>query len=155
MGIADLPNPENLSGVTSKHEIFVIDGKAFVPSETDPEWVNNPIDTEYMNTFSNQTHNFCGFTTWLDILPAGSLQSAGSETQGGFSTNKYTIKGTVSDQSIMGTLWFDDSTHALVKAEIHVPNTLNSDPENQESGETVIQLDAEIKEVDPVTLPAQ
>lgn len=152
---ADLPEGTDLSGVSSGHEIFVIDGKAYAPSESDPTWVNTTVDPDYMPMLKSQMHGLDGFTTWLDILPTGSLQPAGSESLGGFSTDKYTVLGVVDGQQITGMLWYDSQTHSLVNAELHIPAVLNSDPANPESGEYLITLAAEKAEIPPVTLPSQ
>jgi hypothetical protein len=74
---------------------------------------------------------------------------------GGFTADKYTVSGVVSEQTISGALWYDPASHALVKAELHVPAALNSNPEAPESGEFVITLNAEKAEIAPITLPAQ
>ena len=151
---ADLPEGTDLSAVAIGHEVYVIDGKAYSPSESDPAWVTNPADPDYVPVLKSQMHGLEGFTTWLDILPAGSLQAAGNETLGGFSTDKYTVLGVVDGQQITGMLWYDQQTHSLVKAELHIPAILNSDPENPESGEYLITLAAEKAEIPPVTLPS-
>jgi hypothetical protein len=150
---ADLPEGTDLSEVSFGHEIVVIDGKAYAPSESDPAWGSNPVNPDYVPVLKSQMHGLEGFTTWLDILPAGSLQAAGSETLGGFSTDKYTVLGVVGGQRLTGSLWYDSQTHSLVKAELHIPAILNSDPANPESGEYLIILVAEKAEIPPVTLP--
>jgi hypothetical protein len=152
--IADLPEGIDLSGVRTGYQIYVINGKAYAPSESDPNWVTNPVNTDYVPVLSSQMHGLEGFTTWLDILPTGSLQAAGNETLGGFSTDKYSVNGIVDSQQITGILWYDTETHALVKAELHIPAILNSDPANPESGEFLVTLDAEKAEITPVTLPS-
>jgi hypothetical protein len=151
----NLPEGTDLSGAPSGYEIYVIDGKAYAPSESDPTWVTNPVDSDYAPVLKSQMHGLEGFTTWLDILPTGSLQAAGNETLGGFSTDKYTVIGMVDGQQITGMLWYDPQTHSLVKADLHIPAILNSDPANPESGEFLITLVAEKAEIQPVTLPSK
>ena len=151
---ADLPEDTNLSTDPTRYEIYVIDGNAYAPSDSDPSWTTNPVDTQYADVLSSQMHGLEGFTTWLDMLPAGSLQAAGSEEVGGFATDKYTVTGTVDSQTISGSLWYDPATHSLVKAELHVPAALNSDPEKPERGEYLITLTTEKAEVTAVALPA-
>lgn len=152
---ADLPEGTDLSGISFGHEIIVIDGKAYSPSESNPAWVTNPVDLNYVPVLKGQMHGFEGFTTWLDILPTGSLQPAGNETLAGFSTDKYTVLGMVDGQQVTGVLGYDSQTHSLVMAELHIPAILNSDPANPESGEYLITLVAEKVEIPPVTLPSQ
>jgi len=149
-----LPEGITLPEIVPSYEVYVIDGKAFAPSESDPTWVDNPVDADFIPVLSGQMHGLDGFTTWLDLLPAGSLQPAGNETVGGFSTDKYSISGLVDGQQISGMLWYDPQTHALVKAEMHIPASLNSDPANPESGEILITLAAEKAEIPPITLPS-
>lgn len=154
-GIENLTETENLSNFVSSYEIYVIDGQAYAPSEDDPAWVSTPVDADYLTVLSEQLHGLDGFTTWLDMLPTGSIQASGSETQGGFAADKYTVSGIVSEQTISGMLWYDTASHALIKAELHVPSALNSDPANPASGEFVITLNAEQAEIAPVTLPVE
>jgi hypothetical protein len=150
----DLLEGTDLSGISFGHEIYVIDGKAYLPSESDPAWGSNPVDPDYIPVLKSQMHGLDGFTTWLDILPTGSLQAAGNETLGGFSIDKYTVLGKVEGQQVTGSLGYDSQTHSLVMAELHIPAVLNSDPANPESGEYLITLVAEKADIPPVTLPS-
>jgi hypothetical protein len=148
----ELPKGANLTTLDSSHEIYVIAGNAYVPSETDPLWTSNPVSTDYASVLSGQMHGLDGFTTWLDLLPKGSLQDSGIETVGGFSTNKYTVNGKIDDQQITGMLWYN--THSLVQAELHIPAALDSNPEKPVSGEIVISLKAQQAKVAPIVLPS-
>ena len=149
----DLVEGTDISGISFGYEIFVIDGKAYAPTEEDTAWKTTPVDPDYIPVLKDQMHGLEGFTTWLDILPAGSLQAAGNETMGGFTTNKYEVLGVVDGQQITGALWYDQEMHSLVKAELHVPAVLNSDPANPESGEYLITLVAEKADIPLITLP--
>ena len=137
-----------------QYEVYVIDGSAYAPSEEDPAWTTTPVSADYVVELLSQMHGLEGFTLWLDMLPAGSLEAAGGEETGGFTTDKYAVSGAVSGQLITGALWYDQASHALVKAELHVPASLDSDPAEPESGEIVITLNAEKAEISPINLPS-
>ncbi len=143
----------DVSWVDSFYEIYVIDGNAYAPSESDPTWMDTPVAEDYVTVLSDQMHGLEGFTTWLDMLPRGSLQPAEGETVGGFSADKYAVDGVIGGRQINGALWYDPSTHALVKAELRIPAVLDSDPANPESGDIVITLNAEKSVVEPINLP--
>lgn len=152
--VKDLPAGLSAPEEDTQYEVFVINGSAYVPSEEDPAWKTTPVSRDYFEVLLSRMHGLEGFTLWLDLLPAGSLQAAGSEETGGFSTDKYTVSGTVGGQLITGALWYDKDSHALVKAELHVPASLDSDPAEPETGEILITLDTEKAEITSVTLPA-
>lgn len=154
ISVADLPEGITLPKESITTEIYVIDGLVYSPTEDDPDWKNSPVEMDYGITLSDQIHGFEGFSTWLDMLPAGSLTAAGDELVGGFATAKYLVNGQVGGQAISGALWYDQATHSLVKAELHVPAALTSNPEAPESGETFITLLAENTEVSPISLPS-
>lgn len=151
----DLPEEITLTQDNIAYEVYVIDGLVYTPSKDDPDWRNNPVEMDYYVTLSEQMHGFEGFTAWLDMLPAGSLQATDAEAIGGFSTSTYLLNGIVGGQTITGALWYDQTSHALVKAELHVPAVLASNPETPESGEILITLLAENTDVAPVSLPSE
>lgn len=132
------------------YEIYLINGTAYTSAEVDPAWADRPLDPDYLPVLSSQLHSLDGFTLWLDMLPAGSLQPAGSEKVGGFAAEKYMVNGLIGDQPITGALWYEPSTHSLIQAELHVPAALDSDPETPESGEILITLSTEKVEVQPL-----
>jgi hypothetical protein len=131
-------------------EIFVIGGKAYIPSEINKEWKSKPVDEDFLPTVSSFLHSGYGLATWLDLLPEGSLTSAGQETVGGFNADKYTVKGTVGEQEITGSLWYEPQTGALVKAELNVPAVLYDE---SLSGQVKISLDTQKAQVAAIALP--
>ena len=100
---------------------------------------------------SNLLHGPNGPGLWLDLLPAGSLQSAGRTTVGGFDADKYTVNGTVHGQKITGSLWYE--SHALVQVELHIPAALLDPTQPAVQGELKITLAAQKASVPPVILP--
>ncbi len=132
------------------YEIFVVDGKAYASLEQNRNWMSTPVAEDYIAQLSATLHTADGLALWLDLLPSGSLISAGQETVGGFATNKYTVKGLVDGQSITGNLWYEQQTGALVKAELTVPSVLYDGSAN---GQFKIDLDTQKSKVAPITLP--
>lgn len=152
-------NPsETLEGLTlpegdRRYEVYVIENKAYAPSDTDPGWMTQPTSEDYFPQLSSQMHNLEGFTTWLDLLPNGSLLPAGTEETGGFQSDKYEVSGLIDDQAVTGFLWYDQASHSLIKAEIRVPAILDSGLLEPAEGDILITLSAENKVIPPITLP--
>lgn len=132
-------------------ELYVVDGKAYQPDDQNPAWMTTPVAEDYIVVLSNLLHGPNGPGLWLDILPAGSLQSAGRETVGGFAADKYTVNGTVHGQKITGSLWYE--SHALVQVELHIPAALLDPTKPAAQGERKITLEAQKASVPPVILP--
>jgi hypothetical protein len=133
-------------------ELYVVDGKAFQPSNQNASWMVTPVAENYLEELSSLLHGPDGPGLWLDLLPEGSLQDAGKETVGGFEADKYTVNGKVSNQIITGNLWY--TSHTLVWVELHIPAALFSDPDKPMQGELKITLEAQKADVPPLTLPA-
>ena len=140
--------------VTTSYELYVIDGKAYQPSELDPAWSTTPADEDYLATLANELHSPSGPGLWLDILPEGSVTEDGSETVGGFACDRYKVNGTVGDQAITGTIWVDPEAFALIKAELHVPAALLAATDESTTGELKVTLNVEKADVPAVQLPA-
>ncbi len=146
----DVAQGVELPTMPGNYEIFVVDGKAYAPLELDRNWMSNPVDEDYVPQLATRLHAADGLASWLDLLPAGSLISAGQETVGGFEADKFTVKGSVDGQSITGNLWYEPQSGALVKAELIVPPVLYDGSAN---GQFSIALDVQKAEVAPITLP--
>jgi len=141
--------PENFSPtlkLPAESELYVVAGKAYQPDDQNPAWMMEPVADDYKNKLSNLLHGPDGPGLWLDILPAGSLKPAGQETVGGFTADKYTVNGSVNNQTITGSLWY--ASHALVRVELHVPAALF-----EAQGELTITLEVQSTAVPPVLLP--
>ena len=149
-----LPQGFDTTQLPTSNELFVVDGKAYQMSDLDPTWMSTPIDEDYLSTLSENLHGPDGVAEWLDILPDGSLTSAGQETVGGFAADKYTVNGSVDGQAIIGSLWYEPQSDALVKAELHVPAAINDVTNKSPTGELKINLDTEKPDVPQVTLPS-
>ena len=132
-------------------ELYMVDGKAYQLDDQNPAWTTTPLATDYGMVLSNLLHGPNGPGLWLDLLPAGSLQSAGRATVGGFAADKYTLNGTVHGQKITGSLWYE--SHALVQVELHIPAALLDPTQPAAQGELKITLAAQKASVPPVILP--
>ncbi len=138
----------------SGYELYVVDGKAYRPSDQNPNWMTTPVDKTYIQTLSRELHGPDGLGIWLDLLPLGSIHAAGKDSVGGFAADKYTVNGQVEGQSITGAIWFEPQADALVQAELHVPAALLSPPDKPQLGEVKITLNAQKADIAPVSLPA-
>ncbi len=133
----------------------MIGDKAYSPNDQDPTWRTTPFDDAYPASLSLELHRWESPAFWLNVLPAGSIQPAGSESVGGFTADKYTVHGTVNGQTITGTLWEEPQADALVQAELHIPAALLSAPSQPQAGEMLITLKAHKADIAPAVLPAQ
>ncbi|MDR3575698.1 MAG: hypothetical protein P4L50_17700 [Anaerolineaceae bacterium] len=150
---ADLPKEVGSITPNTASELLVVDGKSYLHSGKDPDWMEHPLDGDYPQTLAQELHGMDGPGLWLDILPDGSIQAAGQESVGGFAADKYTVNGKVDNQVISGTLWEEPQSDALVQAELHVPGALLSPPDQPQPGELKITLKAQKVDVPLVTLP--
>jgi hypothetical protein len=136
------------------YELYVVDGKAYQPDDQNATWMTTPVEENYGEELSNLLHGQDGPGLWLDILPDGSLQSAGQETVGGFATDKYSVNGAVDNQTITGNLWYETEGYALLKVTLTIPAALLlSNPSQKAQGELKITLETQKAEVPPVSLP--
>ena len=148
----DLPEKFSTAlNLPEEYELYVVDAKTYQPDDQNPAWMTTPVAEDYVVVLSNQLHGPNGPGLWLDLLPAGSLQSAGRETVGGFVADKYTVNGTVHGQKITGSLWYE--SHTLVQVELHIPAALLDLTKPAAQGELKITLEAQKASVPPVILP--
>jgi len=153
--LTGMPKDYDAKALPTSAEIFVIDSKAYLSDAQDPNWRTTPFDENYPATLALELHGLESPAMWLNLLPPGSIQSTGQETVGGFTTDKYSVDGSVDGQKISGTLWEEPQADALVQAELHIPAALLSPPGQPLPGEMLITLKAQKKDVAPVVLPAQ
>ncbi|HMD89314.1 MAG TPA: hypothetical protein VKF38_09145 [Anaerolineaceae bacterium] len=149
-----IPQGFDPKAIITNSEIWVVAGKSYVPNDQDPNWVSNPVDNNSLQTLSMELHGMDSPALWLNMLPDGSIQPAGTETVGGFAADKYTVNGKVDNQTISGSLWEEPQSDALLQAELHIPGALLSDPSQPQTGELKIELKAQKANVQPLTLPA-
>ena len=151
--LTGMPKGFDAKALPSKVEVYVVDGKAYQLDENDPGWTTTPFDENYLPALSQELHGMESPALWLNILPPGSIQPAGSEQMGGFATDKYVVAGEVDGQKISGTIWEEPGQDALVQAELHIPAALLSAPDQPRTGEMKITFTAQKADVAPVTLP--
>jgi hypothetical protein len=153
--LTGMPKDYDPKALPASVEMFVIGGKAYLPDAQDPNWRTTPFDENYPANLTLELHGIESPAMWLNLLPPGSIQSAGQATVGGFTADKYSVDGSVDGQKISGTLWEEPQADALVQAELHIPAALLSPPDQPLSGEMLITLKAQKKDVAPLVLPAQ
>ncbi len=150
---SDLPEHFNPSlKLPEESELYVVDGKAYQPDDQNPAWTTKPVADDYVKQLSDLLHGPDGPGLWLDFLPDGSLKPAGQETVGGFAADKYTVNGSVSNQTITGNLWYEN--HALVQVELHIPAALFNLDKPAAQGELKMTLEAQKANVSSIVLPA-
>jgi hypothetical protein len=149
-----LPKGIDPKSLPASPELYVVDGKAYLPGDENPGWMTKPVYENYLQMLTREIHGPGSPALWLDLLPIGSINPAGKDTVGGFAVDKYTVNGQVDEQTITGTIWFEPQADALVQAELHVPAALMTDPSSPQKGELKITLNAQKADVPPVSLPA-
>jgi hypothetical protein len=149
---SDLPEKFNRDlKLPEESELYVVDGKAYQPDDQNPAWLTEPVADDYEKELSGLLHGPDGPGLWLDLLPAGSLTPSGQESVGGFAADKYTINGSVHNQIITGSLWYE--SHALVRVELHIPAALFDLGKSATQGELAVTLEVQKAAVPPVVLP--
>ena len=148
------PQGFDTSKIPTSSELFVLNGKAYQPSDQDPSWMSTPMDADYLQTLYDELYGPDGVAEWLDILPDGSLVSAGQESVGGFQTDAYAVNGTVDGQAVTGKLWYEPQSDALVKAELNVPAALYDPTDKSLTGALKVNLNTQKANVPLVTLPS-
>jgi hypothetical protein len=135
-------------------DIYVVDGIGYRFNNIDDAWTPDSEPVDYRARLTKRMYGMDGPGLWLNLLPQGSLQSAGEETVGGFTTEKVAVNGLVADQAITGNLWFDTESQALVQVELHVPAALLSVSEEPVQGELKITLQAQKADIPAMSVPA-
>jgi hypothetical protein len=148
------PQGFDTSKIPTSSELFVLNGKAYQPNAQDPSWASAPMDANYLQTLYDELYGPDGVAEWLDILPDGSLVSAGQESVGGFQTDTYTVNGKVDGQAVTGKLWYEPQSDALVKAELNVPAALYDPTDKSLTGALKVSLDTRKGDVPLVKLPS-
>jgi hypothetical protein len=134
-------------------EVYVVDGTDYQLNSEDNRWSAGPEPIDYWMKLSEQLHGPEGPGLWLDTLPKGSLQSAGEETVGGFTTQKADVNGAVAGQTITGSLWFDEESQALIQVELHIPAELLNAAGEPAQGELKIMLKAQKADIPAINVP--
>jgi hypothetical protein len=150
---SNLPKGFDPKAIKTDSELLVVGGKAYARSDQDPNWMSSVVDDSYPQTLAQELHGMDGPALWLNLLPDGSIQPAGQDSVGGFAVDKYVVSGKVEGQLITGTLWEEPQSDALIKAELHVPGALLSNPDQPQPGELKIVLKAQKADEPLVVLP--
>jgi hypothetical protein len=131
-------------------EIFIVDGLGYVRSGK----TGNAEANLLQNTALSDILYFpTGPGMWLILLPEESFTSAGKESKGGFDAVKYTVDGLLELGQILGEFWVDESTGALVGANLSLAKSFFY-PFEESTGEVVtITFLVEKADVAPITVP--
>lgn len=144
---ADQPPDAPLPG---DFELFIVDGNAYTRIGGEGEAVQ---DNSYLTMLAETLNGPEGPGLWLNILPEEDYTPAGTETQGGFTTTKYTVEGNLEKGAVNGTIWVDNKSGALVGAELTVSEGLFFPPGSNGSGDVRITLTVQQATVPAITLP--
>jgi hypothetical protein len=144
---------DQASTLSPDFEIYTVDETGYQFNSQENSWSTTSELIDYRMVLLEQMHGIEGPGLWLDILPDGSLQSAGEETVGGFTTEKVAVNGIVAEQTVTGSLWYDIESQALVRAELHIPAALLSISEEPVQGELKITLEAQKTDIPAITAP--
>jgi hypothetical protein len=131
-------------------ELFIVDARAYTRIGSDAPVTQ---DDAFLTMLEDALLGAEGPGLWLNILSDDSLTPSGSEPYGGFSTTKYDVYGQVDEGSVSGTIWIDESSAALVRAELTISEGLFYPPGSGLSGDVQISLHVEQADVPVITLP--
>jgi hypothetical protein len=130
-------------------ELFVVDGHAYtrMPGEAAVQ------DDAYLTFLEDDLRGPDGPGLWLVWAGTEDLEPAAHEEMGGFSAIRYPVNATVEDGTIQGTIWVDEETSALVRAELAISPTLFSTADNPASGDLSILFEVARADVSPIGVP--
>jgi hypothetical protein len=130
-------------------ELFVVDGRAYtrMPGEAAVQ------DDAYLTSLEDDLRGPDGPGLWLVWAGTEDLEPAAHEEMGGFSAIRYPVNATVEDGTIQGTIWMDEESLALVRAELTISPTLFSTADNPASGDLSILFEVARAEVSPIGVP--
>lgn len=145
---------ENSSGIdpemSATRETYRINGKLYRQDGENGDWTATAEEADPLARLLNGS---TGPGLWLSLLPGAALHPDGEESTGGFNAEKYSVAGMIEDAELLGTIWLDKDTRALVKAELAIPGKLLVDPSAKDPGEMTIKMEVEKAEVGEIKLP--
>jgi hypothetical protein len=131
-------------------EIFVVDGKGYTRSgksggaEPDPQQNNALRDMLYGPN---------GPGIWLMMVPEDDITQAGRESLGGFEALKFHLASSLELGDIQGELWVDETTGALVAADLSIAERYFRPMDESANGTAAITFAVEKAEVPSITVP--
>ncbi len=130
-------------------ELYLVDGHAYplVPGGAPAQ------DDAYLGSLGEELRSPDGPGLWLLWAGTQDLEPAGHEAMGGFSAIRYPVDADLGDGTIQGTIWVDEDTSALVRAELTISPALFSTSANPASGDLSILFEVVRAEIAPIHLP--
>jgi hypothetical protein len=136
-------------GSWAAFELFVVDGHGYARMSGEAA----SQDDTYLTALDDMLRGPEGPGLWLSLTDTEGLEPAGHEETGGFSAIRYPVNATVEDGTIQGTIWVDEETSALVRAELAISPTLFSTADNPASGDLSILFEVARAEISPIGVP--
>lgn len=130
-------------------ELFIVDGHAY--PRMSGEAVT--LDDTYLTTLEATLRSPDGPGMWLLWAGTEELEPAAHEDMGGFSAIRYPVDATLGDGTIQGTIWMDEASLALVRAELSISPALISTSADRAGGPLEIRFEVERSDVPPIELP--
>jgi hypothetical protein len=90
---------------------------------------------------------------WLVLAGTRDLEPAAHEQTGGFNAIRYPVNASLEEGTVTGTLWMDEASLALVRADLKISPLLFSDPASPANGDLSITLDVVRKDIPEIKLP--
>lgn len=143
---ATLTPPE---GGWGEFELFVVDGHAYAGTSGEAA----VQDDAYLTSLADRLRGPDGPGLWLVLAGTEELEPAAHEDMGGFSAIRYPIDATIEDGTIQGTMWMDEETLALVRAELTISPSLFSTTANPASGDLIILFEVEKADIASIRVP--
>jgi hypothetical protein len=130
-------------------EVIIVGGHAYVHRTGEPP----AEDDSYLDALARELRGPEGPGLWLGWAGTENLEPAGHEEVGGFSAIRYPVQADLGDGSVDGTIWVDEETSALVRAELTISPALFSTAQNLASGDLTIVFEAVQADITPISIP--
>lgn len=130
-------------------ELFLVDGHAYLRMSGEAA----VQDDAYLTSLADTLRGPDGPGLWLVLAGTEELEPAAHEDMGGFAAIRYPVEATIEDGTIQGTMWMDEETLALVRAELTVSPTLFSTTADPASGDLTILFEVEQADIATIRVP--
>lgn len=133
----------------NQFEVYIVSGHAYILTG-EGEVTEAPAS---MTMLEEALRGPEGPGLWLVLVGTRDLEPAAHEQVGGFKVIRYPVNAALEEGAITGTLWMDETSLALVRADLKISPLLFSNPASPANGDLSITLDVVRKDIPEIKLP--
>jgi hypothetical protein len=133
----------------NQFEVYIVNGRAYTLTG-EGEVSEGPAS---MTMLEDALRGPEGPGLWLVLAGTRDLEPAAHEQIGGFNAIRYPVDAALEKGTIIGTIWMDEVSLALVRADLRISPLLFSNPASPANGDLSITLDVVQKNVPEIKLP--